>query len=101
MIKLHLMLLMLLRNIRLVLSVPPSLQMRLELKNSLLRKCGSHQMVPSETNSMEQSSENQFSLAISQNLFQDGLNQLLLEDTLLVINIKPLIMLLKVQANSK
>jgi hypothetical protein len=49
-------------------------------------------MVQSETFLMEQSSDNLLLLKISQDLFQDGKNQLLSEDMLSVINIKPQIL---------
>lgn len=94
MIKLLSMLLTLLNNVKLELNVPPLLLTKLESNNSNLNKCGKVQMVPSEIFLMEQSSENQLLSIIFLDLFQDGKNQSLSEDMLLVINIEPQILLL-------
>lgn len=99
MIKLLLMLLLLLLNIESVLNVLALLLMKQELKNSDSRKCGNHQMEPSEIFLTEQFSENQFYVKTFQELYQTGKNQLLSEDTVSEISINVLILQLKNQEN--
>jgi hypothetical protein len=101
MIKLLLIVLLLLEHARLVLSVQLLLQMRQELRSSILKKCGNHQTELLETSLVELYLENQLFAKTFQDLFQPGTNQLLLEDTLSVINIEPLILLLQDQVNLK
>ena len=67
-------------------SVQPLLQMRIEWRNSTWRRCGSHQMEPSETFLMVPSSESQLFARTFQDSFQAGINQLLLVDTPMLIN---------------
>ena len=81
--------------------MPPSHLTKQESKNSNLNKCGKVPMEPLETFSMVPSLENLSSSTISQDLFQDGKNPLLSEDTLLEINIELLILLLTNQELSK
>jgi len=101
MIKLQLMLLMLLNNVKLELNVLRLLLMKLELKNLSLRKCGKVLMVPLEIYSMELFLDNLSLLKIYQDLFQDGKNQSLLDVMLSEINTKLLILLLINLENSK
>jgi len=76
------------RNIKLVLSAQLLLQMRKELKNFLLKRCGRVQMVQLEMSLMVQYLERPLLWIISQEMYQDGINQSLLVDMLLVTNTK-------------
>lgn len=89
MIKSPLMLPMPSNNAKLVSNVPPSPLIKQESNNSTLNTCGKAPTVQSETFSTEPSSENLSSSITSQDLFQDGKNPLLLEDTLSEINTEP------------
>ena len=69
------------RNARLLLSAPLLPPMRRELRNSNLRKCGSHQTELLETSLMVPYSESLLLSVTSQELSQDGPSQSLSEDT--------------------
>ncbi len=89
----------LLYNTKSVLSAPLLLLMKIELRNSSWRRCGDHPTVQSETFLTEPSSESQLSARMFLDSFQVGNSQLLLEDTLMLINIMQLMPLLISQAN--
>lgn len=101
MIRLRLMLLQQLRSIRLELSAQLLHLMRPELRNSNLKRCGSLQMVQSETIWVVLFSEHQSLSLIFQNMFQDGRSQSLLEDMPSVTNIEQLMLFSKGQENLK
>lgn len=88
-------------NAKLVLNVQPLLQMKQELRNSSLKKCGNLLMVPLETILEELCSESLLSLKMFPDSFLLGKNQSSLEDMLLVINTEPLILRLKKLVPSK
>jgi len=87
MIKLQLTLHMLFKNARLVSSVQLLPQIRAELKNSIWSKCGDHQTELLEIFWMVLFLESQLLFLTFQDLSQDGPSQLLLVDTLMLINI--------------
>lgn len=86
MIKLLLIAQMLSKHAKLESNVPLLPLTKLVLKSSIWSKCGNHLTVPSETLWEELFSVNQSSSKTSQDVFQDGLPQLLSVDTPLETN---------------